>query len=147
MNTATLKLYELINPSDGYTFYAGNPEVAAAAAWIISGNFGAVCLDGDETDYGIGLFGIPKSFTEKVGDIEKFLADHSAELAEALESFVVGTNSRRERKQYDETVAALRPEMVEKWKADWSDAKRSSMNDIGKVASQRAAQLRKLSEK
>ena len=147
MTTATHKLYELINPSDGYTFYAVSPEVAAAAAWIISGNYGAVCLDGDGVDYGVGLFGIPKAFEEKVGSIEKFIEDHSAELADALGSFVVGTNSRRERKQYDETVAALKPEAVEKWKADWSDAKRSSMNDIGKVASQRVAQLRKLAEK
>jgi hypothetical protein len=38
-------LFELINPSDPYTFRAPSIEVAGAVACLLSSGFGAVCRD------------------------------------------------------------------------------------------------------
>ncbi len=42
-----LKLYNLINPSDPYTFYAPNIKVAGVTASMLSPMFGAEPADGE----------------------------------------------------------------------------------------------------
>ena len=139
------KLYELINPSDAYTFFASSPEVAAVAAWHLSGMYGARCMDDPKGEsYGPAIFGEPAKFTEKTGGIEKFLEEgHEEEIVRALESFVIGTRNREDRDQYEATIKALRPEAVADWKAAWDDKHRSSLNNIGAYAASLAVAIRK----
>ncbi|MBE4080524.1 hypothetical protein ACJO2A_19710 [Vibrio parahaemolyticus] len=43
-----MTLFELITPSDPYTFYAPNLEVAAVVAYSLSSHYGAVSVDNPE---------------------------------------------------------------------------------------------------
>lgn len=145
------KAYSLINPSDEYTFYAPNHELASIAAWLLSGAFGAEPLEAAPDDppcYGVALFGgIPKAFTDKVGDAGEYVAAHRAEIADVLDTFIVGTQSRNDREALDE----LRKRMTDaEWKTFYGkrdDEQRSSLNRIGTAAHELAAKLRKTAKK
>ena len=52
-------LYELINPSDPYTFEAKDRETATLAVFLLSTSYEARCLteEGEENDVPIFIFG------------------------------------------------------------------------------------------
>lgn len=114
MNNAALR-FELINPSDPYTFTAPDLETAALAVVLLSrGQYGGKSLDGGN-DVPIFLFGGHNEwFTEKFGRTVQESLDHIAHeaIAACLDTFTLGREER------------------------------SSMNNIGKGAQMLAKALR-----
>jgi hypothetical protein len=132
-------LYELINPSDPYTFYAPSIEIAGVAACMISPSYGAkpVANEGESSPV---LFGWAEWFREH-GINSQWVATHADEIAEALDSLLIGGSGARA------DVEALLDALPEEEQADWirqrQARERSSMNDIGGRAYALAANLRK----
>jgi hypothetical protein len=85
--------FELINPSDPFTFTAPSLEVAAQAVLLIGeGAYGGKSLDGGK-DVPIWLFGSPDPwFRENFGKTceESLDSRDDAALAECFESFTLG---------------------------------------------------------
>jgi hypothetical protein len=111
--------FELINPSDPYTFTAPDLETAALAVVLLGrGQYGGKSLDGGE-DVPIFLFGgHDEWFAEKFGRTPKESLDHIEHeaIAACLDTLTLGR------------------------------AERSSMNNIGKGATLLAAALRDATE-
>lgn len=140
MQTATkLKLYELVNPSDPYTFRAPNIQVAGAAVALLSTSFGATCLeDGDDETTPI-LFGW-KEWCDSHGIDGPWIKAHKEEIADALDSFLIG--GKNERADVETMLAELPEEKREEWRAKRQDRHRSSMNRIGEAAYRLAKRIR-----
>jgi hypothetical protein len=90
----TLLRFELVNPSDPFTFTASSLEVAAQAVLLIGeGTFGGKSLDGG-TDVPIFIFGRDPDpwFQENFGKTaeESFDTRDDNALAECFESFTLG---------------------------------------------------------
>lgn len=136
-----MKLYELINPSDPYTFRAPNIKVAGAAVIMLSTNFGAKCLDdGESTPI---LFGWD-AWAEEHGITSEWMHEHADEIADALDSFLIGSASQR--KDIEGLLDELPPKKREKARAQRQDKQRTSMNKIGEYAYKLAKQLRSKQE-
>lgn len=73
-----------------------------------------------------------------------WMKEHRAEVADALDSFLIGGLSSR--RDVLDMLAELPPEKREAWRARRQDRHRSSVNAIGEAAYKLAAQLRKTSE-
>jgi len=137
-------LYELINPSDAYTFHADDPLVAQAVAVLVgSGKMG---LDDEEGNSYPTLLLFEKDVEAKLQEIfgkpmNEYVEDHHAELATALDS--VMSVGRRERKNYDAALVRMPPEQHESYRDEVHDRNRTSMSDFGTYAWQLAAQCRK----
>lgn len=133
-----MKLYELINPSDPYTFYAPNIEVAAVVVCQLSSNFGAKEIGGDgRTPI---LFGWGP-WLEEHGIGPDWADDHLAEIADALDSFLIG--GANERADVESMLAELPEEKRKAWRAKRQDRHRSSMSQIGERAYGFAVLIRK----
>ncbi len=127
--------YELINPSDPYTFIAADKEVAALVIGNLSLAFGAETKDRAEED-GVPIFifgGFEEWYQEEFGRTPaEGLAAKKNELGEALVSFMLGRFEDRER--YNAALEAIdSPEKAEVFKRKWQDG-RTSLNNIGDVA-------------
>lgn len=133
-----MKLFELINPSDQYTFYAPNIEVAAVAAIQLSTSFGAKEIGGDERTP--VMFGWQEWLDDR-GITAEWTSDHREEIAAALESFLIGSPSHRA--DVESMLAELPEEKREAWRAKRQDRHRSSLNQIGEAAYKYAAAIRK----
>jgi len=131
------KLYELCNPSDPYTFYAPTVEVAGVAACLLSTGFGAVSIDGEERTP--ILFGWDEWLTEK-GIDETWFKTHALEIADALDSFMIGDAARRA--DVDSMLELLPPEKRNQWVAERQERRRSSLNKIGERAYELAQKFR-----
>jgi hypothetical protein len=135
--------YELINPSDYYTFEARDILIAGAVTMFLSSNFGAVQIHPEGDERTPMLFGWEEWFKSKGVDLHdpKWTRENLQAIAEAFESFVIG-----DRAEYmaglEATLEADRPAFIEKW----NNEKRSSVNDIGKAARSYATQCRKMLE-
>jgi len=137
-------LYEIINPSDAYTFNADSFGVAVAAMLMVGeGKIGArpVGLGVPEDAPEMGpLFLMSEAqldewFKEKVGfpleELSKFVDDNALKIASALESVVIG--DQRGRELYLAKLMQIEEEdQRNAFKARWHDKHRSSINDIGK---------------
>lgn len=125
--------YELINPSDPYTFLAEDFETAALVVFVLSTAFGAQPKDGGEE---VPLFvfgGASEWYKENFGRTpdEGIKAKRNA-LADGLLSMMYG--HFEDRKRYNAALDAITdPEKREKFMAEWQDG-HSSLNDIGTVA-------------
>lgn len=136
-------VYEVINPSDPYTFEAPDLEIAAAAIFLIGGgHYAADPFDKDQDRVPIFLLGGSEEWVqEKFGaDIEAWFcrvkAERLPEVCAALESFLYGGLLAREDwkgRTQDERAA-------------YNERHRTSMNNIGKRAFSIAASLRTESE-
>lgn len=122
--------YELINPSDKYTFVAPDLEVAALTVFTLSFSYGAEPKDNGE-DVPIFIFGgADKWYEEKFGrKFEDGIALRKGELADALRSMMLGGFEDRER--YNAALEAItddekRADFISKWQDG-----RSSLSDIG----------------
>lgn len=133
-----MKLYELINPSDRYTFYAPSIEVAAVTVIQLSAGFGANEVGGDERTP--VLFGW-QEWLDGHGITPEWTDDHLEEIAAALESFLIGGPA--ERADVESMLAELPEEKRKAWRAKRQDRHRSSMNQIGESAYKYAAAIRR----
>lgn len=125
--------YELINPSDPYTFMASSNEVAVLAVFLISASYGAKAKDGSFevpiTMFGGGAEWYQEQFGHSADD---GLSENREEVAKALESFMLG--DFQDRKMYQSALNAIDDDKKrEEFIAEWQDG-RSSLNDIGNRA-------------
>ena len=140
-----MPIYELINPSDPYTFEAESIEVAGAAVVHLSTNFGARevgCEDG-ESESTPALFGWEEWLKDRGIDSD-WISAHRTEIADALDSFLIGDLTTRQ--DVEDTLAELPPGEREAWKAKRQDRHRTSMTKIGEAATDLAKRLREKSE-
>ena len=123
---------EIINPSDPYTIVGERFDVLAVATLILGNGQWALSGDADVHEMPIFLFGGHEPWLAKHGinDLGAFIDAHLTEIADALDSVLIG--SRSERTSIEAVLAAIDdPAQQEKARAVWHDKKRSSMNDIG----------------
>lgn len=130
--------YEVVNPSDPYTFEAPDLEIAAAAIFLVGGgHYAADPFDEDQDRVPIFLLGGAEQWVqEKFGsDIETWFgrvkAERLPEVCTALESFLYGGRLAGEDWQ------GRTPEE----RAAYNERHRTSMNNIGKRAFSIAASL------
>jgi hypothetical protein len=132
------KLYELINPSDPYTFYASSIEVAGACTVILSTGFGAKPVDGEGPSTPV-MFGWNEWLKER-GIDDTWLDEHLSELAECYESFLIGDAAKRA--DVESMLAMLPEDKRQEWRDQRQDRYRSSLNQIGEAAYSRARAFR-----
>jgi len=145
MNQVTekqLTLYELINPSDPYTFYAPSVEVAGVCAVLLSTSYGAKPVSGDGESTPI-LFGWQEWLTEH-GIDNAWITEHKDEIADAYDSFLIGDSSKRA--DVESMLAMLSEDKRQEWRDQRQDRHRSSMSRIGEIAYVRAEAIRKLGQ-
>jgi hypothetical protein len=123
-------LWELINPSDPYTFRAPDVRVAGMAAFIMSHAYGAKRVGGGECSPMILGW---DEWAAEHGIDEQWIDSHAHELAEAFESFLIGPVEDRE------VIESIIREMqsaseIRKWKLERQDKLRSSFSAIGEAA-------------
>ena len=130
--------YELINPSDPYTFRATDKETAALAVALLGLAFGADERE-QKVEYYIppfifgGVSYYDKWYHEQFGRTpDEGLEAKKKDVAEALLSFVLG--DFRDRERYNAAMEAISdPAAREAFKEKWQDG-RSSMSNIGGFA-------------
>lgn len=136
-----MPLYELINPSDPFTFEAPDILVAGVAVALLSTGFGARCIDGSSDDQTPVLFGWSE-WLASYGVDDAWVESHRLQLADAFDSFLIGGGA--ERNDLQRAMELMTPEAREQFKADRNERHRTSMNNIGRAAYARAKRLREL---
>ena len=125
--------YELINPSDPYTFLAENKEVAALTVFCISTMYGAQSQDRNE-EIPVFILGGSKEWYENEfpRTPDEGLQAEKANVAKSLQSFMYG--HFEDRRRYEAAINAITDEdKREQFMREWQDG-RSSINDIGTYA-------------
>lgn len=136
--------WELINPSDKYTFRTDDFEALAFGILMLSeGSYSVQELDVDNPRSSpILIFGGDPNewWQETFGHkVEGFKPWHKR-VADALDTIVIG-----DRDDFEAALAAIPDEDAKaKFTAKWNDRKRSSMNDIGHAVRSWVTKLRKL---
>lgn len=132
-------IYELINPSDPYTLRADDHHVAAVAGLLLGqGAIGVRAID-DSFSTPI-LFGWDDWLAERGIDLDQFIPAHRPELADALDSVLIGKAAARQ--DVEDMLAVIAEDKRAEWDARRQDRHRSSMNDIGSRAKAYARRLR-----
>lgn len=138
--------YELVNPSDCYTFLAPSLLIAAGAVCLLGeGRYGAHPVESELRENSVPIFlfgGSAEWFAEHgVANYTEYIKAHRTEIADCLDSFVVGDHGDRKRM---ERVLGVISSAAEREKAleAWHDERRSSMNNIGLRAKHLAKLLR-----
>lgn len=134
-----MKLYELANPSDQYTFYAPSIEVAGVAVSLLSTAFGAEPVDGKGESTPI-LFGWEEWFEQK-GINSVWIECNRLAIADALDSFLIGSANMRA--DVESMLEMLPDDKKKEWQEQRQDRHRSSISQIGEAAYAKAAALRK----
>lgn len=137
-----MPLYELINPSDPYTFRARDLLTAGVVACQLSTGFGARCCDGSSDDSTPVLFGWSEWLdAHGLDSTWQENPDNLDAAAEAYESFLIGSPAVR---ADVESMLAMLPDAAarKKFIDDRQERQRSSMNEIGESAYKLAALLR-----
>lgn len=125
--------YELINPSDPYTFLAEDRESATLVVFFLGTMYGAKSQDGQE-EVPLFLFGGAKEwYQNEFGRTpDEGLEAKKEAVANALLSFMYGYFE--DRRRYDAALNAItEDDKREQFIAEWQDG-RSSINDIGTYA-------------
>lgn len=125
-----LNLYNLINPSDPYTFRAHTIQIAGVCALLLPGNYGVQNVD-DETEKTPIIFGWNKWIENNKID-EAWISAHSKEIAQAFASFIIG--SPEERKIVEKELEELPEENHKEYLLTHLEKNRTSMNNIGAQA-------------
>lgn len=136
-------IYELINPSDPYTFIADCCETAALTTFCLSSAYGAKPQEGDEEVPAFLLGNPDKWYKDTFGrSVPEGLEAKKQELIKSLDSMLYGDFDKRA--IYEAAIKAITDEDKRReYEKAWSD-RRSSFNDIGAYAKQLAkAMLRK----
>lgn len=142
-------VWEIINPSDPYTMEADDFEVATVACYTLGGGrMGLREIGGAARTVPVMLFGWDRAwFAEHFGCDELVLVQRvrstkADALASAFESCMIGRAS--DRASYRKGLELIDdPEKRLAWRDHWHDERRSSLNDIGRVAWEMAASIRK----
>lgn len=129
--------YELINPSDAYTFIAPNIEVAGVAVAMLSTAYGARDVATDESTP--ILFGWDEWLTLH-GIDDAWMIEHTAEIAAALESVLIGDAAARA--DVETTLSHLPHDQRQAWLDERHDRRRTSLSDIGSRAHWTAQRLK-----
>lgn len=125
--------YELINPSDPYTFIADNKEVATLTVFCLSTWYGAESEDGSETVHVFMFGGSKEWFKKEFGKAtDQSLEDNRTAVGKALSSMMYG--HFEDRRRYEAALEAItddakREDFIKKWQDGIS-----SLNDIGTYA-------------
>lgn len=134
-----MPIYELINPSDPYTFEAPNIEVAGVVACGLSSAFGAKRVGDDVEESSPILYGWLE--WEKANGIDvDWLDENRAAIADALDSFMIG--SLESRRDVEVMLAEIPEDKRERIKLDRQHRHRTSLNQIGEYAYRLAKRLR-----
>lgn len=134
-----MPVFELINPSDPYTFVAPSLEVAAVCAAMLSTGFGARQVDPPADETSPVLLGWDEWLADR-GIDRRWIEAHESELADAFESFLIGNLA--DRRDVEEALALIPAESREAWRARRQERHRTSINDIGESAYRWARRLR-----
>lgn len=146
MPNENLKEYELINPSDPYTFMADDFETAALVVFTFGTAYGAKPKDGGE-DVPIFIFGGAKEwYKEQFGRTpDDGLEAKKDSVAKALDTMMLG--HFEDRRRYEAALAAItEPDKRREFIDVWQDGC-SSLNNIGGRAHKLAQALRGGKEK
>ncbi len=130
-----MKTYEIINPSDAYTLQAKDYNVACVCVAIL-GN-GMYGISGSPIIKGWDMF-----FTGLGIDLEKFIPERWAEMAECFDSVLIKTRTAEDRAAVEKQMEGMDTAARAKFLDERHDRLRSSMNDIGGRAMALAARLR-----
>lgn len=141
-------MYNLINPSDPYTFVAKNREVAALTVLSFGLVYGAMAENGD-SDLDVPVFLLTGSEAAEHWYLSMFnrsvsegFKDLKKDVISALDSFVIGNCD--DRKKYEVALKYIKDKDKENFKKEWQEAERSSLSEyIGCKAYQLAEKLRK----
>ena len=138
-----MPIYELINPSDSYTFEAPSIEVAAVAVLQLSSSCGATQLtcvpDDEEPPSTPVMFGWPEWLLDR-GIDDAWVEAHLEHVADALESMRIG--SLVDREDIEQALALIPKSKRQEWLAKRQDRLRISLSKIGERAWEVAALLR-----
>jgi hypothetical protein len=139
-------LFEIINPSDAYTIEAPDLSIAGAACVLLgNGQYAFKQVDGD-AEVPLFLFGGHDEWFREHCDgslddtLGRVMKDRRAELADCLDSTLIGTQADRE--EFHALTASVEAEERARLRAERHDKRRSSLNDIGARAYRMAAALR-----
>lgn len=140
-----MPVWELINPSDAYTFEAPSIEIAAVIAMLLGNGYGAKRIDVSIDDDRTPLFSGWPDWCHEHGIDEHFFDNHLPEIAAAFESFLIG--SYAERLDYVKVLKAVPKNKRAAVIAERQERRRTSMNRIGEVAEFGARVYRELANK
>lgn len=143
-------LYNIVNMSDPYTIETSSLDVAFVACLFLGrGQYAFEPLRDEGVRVPIFMFGgVDDWCLEHLAESFKAVVDRvttdpakRAELADCFESCLIG---RAEDKETYRAGLDLIDDPVkrEQWRSRWHDARRSSMNDIGRRAYQMATNIR-----
>lgn len=130
------QVYELVNPSDAWTFIAPSDKIAFLVAIAVGRGQTSAKREGWEGGmYVFGLGDPDKDFKKEFGEeLEGAISRHKAELIESLRTFMI----HREQAKKAPTGKAL---------VKWNNERRSSLNDFGGYALKLAKHLEKAEKK
>lgn len=135
--------YELINPSDPYTFLAKTKESAALTVFLLGTMYGASPKDdNEEKRIPVFLFdGAEEWYRKEFGrSTQAGLKEEKQNVADALLSFMYG--SFEDRRRYEAALNAITDEEKKKvFMEEWQDG-RTSMKNIGEYAHQLGEKLK-----
>lgn len=125
-------IYEIINPSDPYTLEAEDDTLAAVACLVLSNGFYFLRReDGVDVD-------MPSAFTQDIQEdirqrlginLDDYLQENLSRVAACLRSVTLGTT--KDRQSYQLGLSLITDDDGRrKWRDDWDDKRRSSMNNI-----------------
>jgi len=141
------KVFEISNPSDAMTIETDNEIAAGLAITMISS--GQYCLtdEQDNTPVPMFIFGGLEDWLKKKGinNLDDYIEENAVKMAEALESVLYG--DAQDRKTFECAISKMSKEDAVKFRTEWNENKRSSMNNIGLVCLKYAVKLRKLSKR
>lgn len=145
-------LWEVINPSDAVTFRADDPKIAVGVTLLVGeGSYGLEDETGKDYPHHVPLRDegadgeATQPYFPSLDAMFKYLKDHPTETIDALESFaVVGKD---ERIDYEKALDAITdPAKLKKYKADFDDRHRTSLNNICGYAHSCVKAFKKLTE-
>ena len=141
-------IFEIVNPSDAYTMESDDKAVACAASLLLCSKFGLrlIAPVGTVNEH----FSMPpfifggwrEWFLEQFRvDIEQFIEANLARIADALDSVLIG--DAKDRTDFYRALELIDdPAKKQKWREEYLDRRRSSMNNIGGSAMRWAAGIR-----
>jgi hypothetical protein len=137
-------IYEIGNPSDPYTLEHSDVKIAVVAGLMLGQGMYALTDENKELVLpiflGEGALAWLKA-THDIGDLNAFIEEHRLEIADALDSVMIG--NRADGLRMKRVLACITdPAEREKAKAAWLDERRSSTNNIGGYAAGMAKRLR-----
>lgn len=137
-------LFKIVNPSDPYTIECPDLELAFGVAAIFDGQYLLEPIGGGP-GVPVLFFGGADAFCQShfgrtLDDtLAHVMRERQAELAACFASVLIGT--AEDRAHFEATVAHCSAADRAAVRLRWHDAKRSSLNDIGRRAWQFAARL------